>query len=45
MNLRDQEQFFIEVRNRFEALANNEDNSNEDDIIEQGWLQLKNVYN
>ena len=40
--LRDQtvkEQFHIEIRNRFEALANNEDDS-----IEQDWLQLKTVY-
>ena len=33
------EQFHIEIRNRFEALA-----SNEDDSIKQDWLQLKTVY-
>ena len=47
MKLRDQqikEQFRIEVRNRFEALANNEDDSNEDDSIEHGWSQFKKVY-
>ena len=41
--LRDQsvskKQLHIEIRNRFEALANNEDDS-----IEQDWLQLKKVY-
>ena len=40
--LRDQEvkeQFHIEIRNRFEELVNNEDDS-----IEQDWLQLKTVY-
>ena len=33
------EQFYIEIRNRFEASASDEVNS-----VEQGWLQLKKVY-
>ena len=33
------EQFRIEIGNRFEALANNKDDS-----IERGWMQLTKVY-